>query len=103
MLEHVARRAAQAALERAHARAQLVELEGLDEVIVRAGVESGDALRDAVARAEDERGREAAAGARAAQHLQSVHARKPEVEHQGVEPALLERGQGERPAAHSTA
>ena len=99
MLEHVARRAAQAALERAQAREQLVDVEGLDQVVVGAGVESGDALRDAVARAEHEHGREAAAGARAAQDLQSVHARQPEVEHQGVERALLERGQGERPAA----
>src|SRR6185369_397639 len=48
--------AVDAARERAQARLELAELEGLAEIVVGAGVEAGDALLDAVARGEHEHG-----------------------------------------------
>ena len=47
--EHVAGAGCAAAQQRAHARDQLLDRERLDEVVVGAGVEPGDALGDGVA------------------------------------------------------
>ena len=54
MGEHVVRRVGRAAEQRAQPRQQLAECERLDEVVVRAGVESGDAVRHRLARGEHE-------------------------------------------------
>jgi len=86
--------------EGAHAREQLLDLEGLDQVVVGAGVEPGDALRGGIARAQHQHRREAAAGARAAQHLEAVQARQPQVEHHQVELGVLQGGERLRARAH---
>ena len=48
--QHLVGGGVDAAQQRAHAREQLLEREGLDDVVVRAGVEAGDAVADGVAR-----------------------------------------------------
>ena len=100
VLEHVVRRAAHPALQDAHPREQLLDVEGLDQVVVRAGVQAGDALRDRIARAQDQHRGHAAGGARPAQHLEAVQAGQAEVQHHGVEAAVLERRQRVGTAAH---
>ena len=49
-----AARARPASAERADARRELVQIERLDEVVVRAGIEAGDAIADRIARSEDQ-------------------------------------------------
>ena len=76
----VAQLAAAAAQQGAHAGDQLVERERLDQVVVGAGVEAGDAVGDGVARREHQHRH---AGARRAQplaHLDAVDARHHQVQ-----------------------
>src|SRR3954453_15119388 len=64
--------AAVAADDRARAGEQLVEVEGLHQVIVGAAVQAGDAIGDRVARGDDENGQIVLGAAHALQHLQAV-------------------------------
>jgi hypothetical protein len=69
-----------AAQQRAHAREQLAQRERLDEVVVRARVQAGDAVVDLAARGEHQNGRAVAALAQAPAHLQPIHVRHRDVE-----------------------
>jgi D-alanyl-D-alanine carboxypeptidase/D-alanyl-D-alanine-endopeptidase (penicillin-binding protein 4) len=100
VLDDVDRRAAAAPLQRAHARQQFIDVEGLDQVIVGAGVQPRDALRRGVARREHQHRRGAAAGAQVAQHLQPVHAGQAQVEDHEVERAGAQRGERLAPVGH---
>ena len=80
-----------AAQERAQARVQLAQGEGLDEVVVGARVEARDAVVDGVARGEQEHRHALARGPQPAGHLEPVDARHGDVEHHGVGPALGQR------------
>ena len=86
-----ARRAA--AQQRAQPREQLVALEGLDEVVVGAGVEALHARLDGVAGGEHQ-DRHVAVLAQPPAHLHAVQLRQPEVEHHrvGLEHAGLVEG-----------
>jgi len=66
--------------ERAHAGQKLLEREGLRDVVVRSGVEPGNAVADLHARGEHEDRKAAAAAAHAPGHLEAVHARHEDVE-----------------------
>ena len=77
--------------QRAQPRAQLLERERLDEVVVGARVQSGDAVRDGVARGEHEHGRVVAGRAQPAADLQPVR-----LGHQHVEDDRVRRLVGER-------
>ena len=73
-----------AAAERAQPRDELGERERLDEVVVGAAVEAGDAVLDRVARGEHEHGRPDAVVAQAAADLEAVDAGQHHVEHDRV-------------------
>jgi hypothetical protein len=63
---------------------EFVEVEGLGQVVVGAGVQADDAVADRAARGEDQHRRGQAAPARLLQHQQAVHAGQGEVEHHHV-------------------
>ena len=69
--------------QRAHARQQLVALEGLHEVVIGAGVEALHARVERVARREDQ-DRHVALLAQAPAHLDAVEPGEAQVEHDGV-------------------
>ena len=76
------------AQEGADASEQLIEIEGLDEIVVGPGVEPGDAVRDGVARGQHQ-DRQAPAGAllgraKASGDLDTVEARQHEIEDEQV-------------------
>ena len=73
-----------AAPERAQPRHELGERERLDEVVVGAAVEAGDAVLDRVARGEHEHGRPDAVVAQPAADLEAVDAGQHHVEHDRV-------------------
>ena len=75
------RLARRAADERAQASGELVQVERLEDVVVRAAVQALDAVLHRVARGEHEHRCPVAGGAHAAQHLQAFEARQAEVEH----------------------
>src|SRR3954454_8457836 len=79
---HAARRAA--AQQRAHAGQQLLALEGLDQVVVRADVEPLDARLQRVARGEHEDRHLVAVIAQALGDVHAVEPGEPEVEHDEV-------------------
>src|SRR3954452_14649050 len=79
---HAARRAA--AQQRAHAGQQLLALEGLDQAVVRAGVEPLDARLQRVARGEHEDRHLVAVIAQALGDVHAVEPGEPEVEHDEV-------------------
>ena len=70
--------------ERPQARLQLAHVEGLDQVVVGAGVEAVDAIGDGVTRGEHQHRHAVAGAAQAATHLEAVHARHAHIEHDGV-------------------
>ena len=74
-----------AAQERADARGELIQVEGLDEVVVGARVESGDAVGHRVARRQDQHRDRQSPLALAAQERESVTARQPQVQQQQLE------------------
>ena len=88
-LQHGAGAAALAAAQRTQSGEQLVELEGLDEVVVGAGVQPGDAVLHAVARGEDEHRHRAPLAAPLAQPAHAVAAGQAEAE------VLIQRGADE--------
>jgi hypothetical protein len=82
------------AQQRAHAREQLAQRERLDQVVVGAHVQAGDAVVDLAARGEHQHRCVVAALAQAPAHLQPVHARHRDVEDDRLvrgAPQLLER------------
>ena len=79
------RQALRAPDQRAQPRQQLLEVKGLGEVVVGAGVDAGDLLVPAVARGEDQHRHRAPAGAPAPEHAQAVEPRQSEIEHDRVE------------------
>ena len=86
------RRAARPATQqRADARRELVEIERLDQVIVGAGVEAGDAVGDGVARGHDQHRPRVAARRIARQHVETALSRQAEIEQQQVVHALSQR------------
>ena len=82
-------RAAGASQQRAHAREQLFERERLDEVVVRARVETRDAVPDAVAGGQHEHGRRVSRSTEVAADLDTVDPRHEDVEHDGVRVAVV--------------
>ena len=77
-------RAAGAAQERAQPRMQLLERERLHEVVVRAGVEPGDAVADGVARGQHQHRRVVVGRPQAPADLEPVDVRHQHVQHDGV-------------------
>jgi D-alanyl-D-alanine carboxypeptidase/D-alanyl-D-alanine-endopeptidase (penicillin-binding protein 4) len=59
-----------AAQHGAHARVQLVEFEGFDEIVVGTGIEPGDALAKGVARGQHDHRRRVVPSAQGAQHVE---------------------------------
>ena len=84
-------RAAAAAQQGSQPRAELLERERLDQVVVGAGVEALDAIRDRVARGEHQHGRAVAGGAQAAADLEPVGLGHEHVEHDRVRRLVGER------------
>ena len=91
------RRRLDAPQQRPQAREQLAQGEGLDQVVVGAGVEAGDAVVDRVARGEHQDRRAVAGLAHAPAHLEAVDVRHRDVQDDGVD--LLARDAVERLAA----
>src|SRR5207302_11049525 len=79
------------AQERAQTRQQLLQAEGLGEVIIGAEVQTLDAILDRIARAQNDDRLIEAAAAPLPQELQPVAVREAEIEHDGVEARLAER------------
>ena len=82
-----------AAQQRPHPRAQLVGVERLDQVVVGAGVQPGDALVDRVAGGEQQDRHAQALRAQPAGDREPVHAGHRHVEHDRVRHRALDRGQ----------
>ena len=80
MLDDVFRAAGLAPQHRADAGSQLVEVEGLDDVIVGAGVESLDAIVDRVPGREDQHWHLAAGSPQPLQDLQAIQPGQAEIE-----------------------
>ena len=76
------------AQQRMDARQQLLEAERLDEVVVRTGFETRDAIAHLVARGQHEDGDLVAGGAQPTGHLETVHARQHHVEHHEMRQVL---------------
>lgn len=70
--------------QRAHAGAEFVEIERLDEIIVRAGVETFHAIRDGIACRDDQHRQRVRAGAQRLQHVEAVALGQAEVEQHQV-------------------
>src|SRR6202789_564760 len=68
-----------------HAGGDLVQIEGLDDVIVGTGVEPRDSVLDFVASRQNDDRRGVAALAQLAQHLDAVAVRQPKIEQHQVE------------------
>ena len=83
--------AARAPHQRAQARGKLVQIEGFDQVIVGAGVQTFDAVLDAVARGQDQHRHLVAARAQARKQLQAREPRQAEIEHDARVLAGLKR------------
>jgi D-alanyl-D-alanine carboxypeptidase/D-alanyl-D-alanine-endopeptidase (penicillin-binding protein 4) len=82
--------------ERTHARPELVQAEGLGQVVVGARVEPGDAVGNGVARRDDQHAHPVAGPADLLQQVEAALARQPEVEqHQAV--GLRARGERRPP------
>ena len=79
--------------QRAHAGAEFVEIEGLDEVIVGAGVQPLHAIGDGIARGDDQHRHRVAACAQALEHIEAVALRQAEVEQHQVVGLAADRGQ----------
>ena len=70
--------------QRAHARAEFVEIERLDKVVVGAGVEAFDAVGHRVARRHDQHRQRVAARAQRREHIETVALGQAEVEQHQV-------------------
>ena len=71
---------------------EFVDGDGLDQIVVGAGVEPGDPLLDAVARSEDQDRQCQAAGAPANQPFHAIASRQPEIKHDRVERGVRQCG-----------
>ena len=81
--------------QRAHPRFQFVQVEGLGQVVVGAGVQAQHAVAHGAARGQDQHRRAQAARAGFGQHLQTVQRGQRQVKHHGIgrrgRPALQRR------------
>jgi hypothetical protein len=85
-LQHAALRALAAARQHLQPRGQFLQRERLGHVVVGAGLEAGELLLQRVARGQHQhRGLLVRLVAQLARHVQAVHARQGEVEHDHVE------------------
>lgn len=66
------------------ARQKLGEGEGLDEVIVGAGVKARHAIVDGIPRSQDQHRFVEAVAAKVPKHLQAISARQPQIQHKAV-------------------
>src|SRR5262249_34865381 len=82
-----------AAQQRPDAGEQLVEVERLDHVVVRAGVEPGDAVLDRVARGQHQDRYVGGAGAQPTADLDAVEPGQHHVEHDQVGQPIARRGE----------
>ena len=73
-----------AAHQRADARQHLLDMEGLGDIVVGAGVDALHLVAPAVARGEDQNGHVAPLAAPGLEHADAVHARQADVEHHRV-------------------
>jgi len=71
--------------QRADTRRQLVEIEGLGQVVVGAGIEPLHAIGDRIARGDDENGQRLAPRAQRLEELQPIGAGQPQVEQHQLE------------------
>ena len=83
-LQDAAGRSVVAAHDGVDARAQLLDMKRLRQVIVGAGLESIDLLVPGIARRENDHRQPVAAPAPVRQHLEARALRQPEIEHRGV-------------------
>jgi hypothetical protein len=88
------------AQQRADARQQLVQVVGLEHIVVGAGVQPGDAVGLGVARGGDQHRRAVEPGAQRAQHAQAVAARQAQVQHHQVVGVVTQRGVGHVAITH---
>jgi hypothetical protein len=79
-----------AAQHRTHAGQHLVEIEWLDDVVIRAGIEACNPLLNLIARREDDDGRGAAALAHGTQDVETVALREPEIQNHQIENRILQ-------------
>jgi len=61
---------------------ELIDVEGLDQIVVRASVETGDAVRDAIAGRHDDHRGGSSVLTQPAQHRKSDAGRQSEIQHQ---------------------
>lgn len=87
---------AAAAQQGAQPGLQLVEVEGLGQVVVGTGVQAQHPVAHGAARSQDEHGRAQALAARTLQHLQAVQAGQAQIQHHGVGLAHQPLRQGRR-------
>ena len=85
------RLAAGASDQRAQSRGQLVEIDGLDDIIVSAGVESLDAVIDGIAGGQNQHRRAQSLSAHLAQHCETIDFRQPQIEHDGGKRVAAQR------------
>ncbi len=73
---------------------QLLEGEGLDQVVVGPGVEAGHPVGDGVAGGQDEDGQVVTGGPQLAAHLEPTHLGHDDVEHHGIGSLRRDQPQG---------
>ena len=77
--------------QRAHASGKLVEIERLHQVVVRAGVETANAVVHCIARGQDDHGRGAARAPVLVEHVDAIALRQAEVEQHEIVHAVVQR------------
>ena len=73
-----------AADQRAHPRQHLLDVEGLGDIVVGAGVDARHLVAPAVARGQDQHRHLAPVAAPVLEHADAVHLRQADIEHDGV-------------------
>src|ERR1700722_6047378 len=91
VLDHGVAASGGAAQYGAHAGHYFVEIEGLDDVVIGAGIEAGNPLPNLIARSEDDDGRGAASLAHRTQDVETVALRQSEIQKHQVENRVLQR------------
>ena len=89
-----------AARDGAQPRPELIDVKGFDQVVIRAGVQTGDAVGNAIARRNDDNGRGAPVVAQPAQHGKSIAARQTQIQQQRTEGRGRQRRQRSAPVLH---
>ncbi|MNZ88621.1 hypothetical protein D3C78_1075160 [compost metagenome] len=80
--------------QRTYARLQLCQVERLDQVVVGAGIQAGDAVFGGIARGQDQHRQIGTAVTQAPEHFETVHAWQAKVEHRQIEDFTAQRVQG---------